>query len=245
MLGLHLLRAVLVAGDIRIDRRNLEASDRRDRARLRLGRSGDADEAARLLLGEDDAAHVRRLALESRGVDVDDRELRVRVLRRHGRDRVAHQEADGDDEVIALLGRGREVRDVVGGALRDQRPALDAVLRLRLLQALVGERVEALVVEAADVRDHRDLHRRARGRVGRLARRRIRRRAAAGGHEGEHDRECGRSDQPALVDITCFLAPKLHSLILCFRAISRIRAGARLVRLSPGRRGQRCGRAAP
>ena len=160
---------------------------------LRLGGGGDADEAACLLLGEDDAAHVRRLALEARGVDVDDRELRVRVLRRHGRHRVAHQEADGDDEVIALLGRRREIGDVVRGALRDQRPAIDAVLRLRLLQALVGERVEALVVEAADVRDHRDLHRRARGRVGRLARRRIGRRAAARGHEGEHDREDGRS----------------------------------------------------
>ena len=145
-----------------------ETADRRDRARRRLGRGSHAGEAACLLLGEDDAANVCRLALEARGVDVDDRELRVRILRRDACDRVAHQETDGDDEVVALLGGRREVRDVVGGALRDQRAALDPVLRLRLLETLVGERVEPLVVEAADVRDQRDLD---RGRLG-LGRRR-------------------------------------------------------------------------
>ena len=190
MLRLQLLRAVLIAGDVRIDGRNLEPADRRDRARRRLGRGSHAGEAACLLLGEDDAANVCRLALEARGVDVDDRELRVRVLRRDAGDRVAHQEPDGDHEVVALLGGRREIRDVVGGALRDQRAALDPVLRLRLLEALVGERVEPLVVEAADVRDQRHLD---RGRLGLGRRRRGRRRggAAAGGHDGESDCEEG------------------------------------------------------
>src|SRR3954447_13476891 len=51
---LHLLGAVLVPGDVRVDGRDLETADRRDRAGLRGGRSCDTGEAACLLLGEDD-----------------------------------------------------------------------------------------------------------------------------------------------------------------------------------------------
>src|SRR3954451_11540619 len=163
---LHLLAAVLVARDVRVDRRDLEAADGRDRARLRRGCRIDTCEAAGLLLGEDDAADVLRLALEARRVDVDDRELRLRVLLCNLGNRVAHEEADGDDEVVTGLGSRRKVRDVVRRALRDEDPALDAVLALGDLEAVVRKRVEALVVEATDVRDHGHLQRRCRLMLG-------------------------------------------------------------------------------
>ena len=156
MFVLDLLRAVLVAGDVRVDRRDLLAADRADHARLRDRRGGDAGEAPCLLLGEQDAARVLRLALERGRRVVDDRELRVREPLRDGRHLVGHQEPDADDEVVAPRPR-REVRDVVGGALREEDAAVDAQLLLGVLQALVRERVEALVVQAADVGHERDL----------------------------------------------------------------------------------------
>ena len=60
-------------------------------------------------------------------------------------------------EVVLLLGQRRQVRDVVGVRLRDQHAALDAELLFGVLQALVGQRVERAVVEAADVGDEADL----------------------------------------------------------------------------------------
>src|SRR6478752_5869941 len=155
---LHLLGAVLVAGDVCVDGRDLETADRRDRAGLGRGRSCDTGEAPCLLLGEHDATDVLRLALEAGRVDVDDRELNLRVLLRDLGDRITHEEADRDHEVVAL-GTSREVRDVVRAALRDEDATLDAVLALRDLEAVVRERVEALVVQAADVGDERHLER--------------------------------------------------------------------------------------
>ena len=104
-------------------------------------------------------------------VDVDDREVRLRILLRDLRDRGRLVEADGDDEVRALPRGLREVRDVGlrrRGLVDD---AVDPELLLRPLQALIGELVEAVVVELVDVRDQDDeclraraARRRSRGR---------------------------------------------------------------------------------
>ena len=131
-----------------------------------------ADEVAGLLLAEEQAADVRGIALELLGDArvVDDRELRVRERLGDRRDRVGHQEADADDQVVALPCRSGQVRDVVAARLRDEDAALDAELRLRLVETLVGEEVERAVVETADVGHERDLERGLR-RCGRRRRR--------------------------------------------------------------------------
>ena len=89
-------------------------------------------------------------------------------------DRVRHQEADGDHEVVVLSRQPREVRNVVGVRLRDEHAPLDPELRLRPLEPLLGEEVEGAVVEPADVGDEADADRRLR----RLVVRRRRGRAA-------------------------------------------------------------------
>ena len=154
---LLLLRARLVAGEERDDGRNGLSADEADGARLVLERGGDAGEVPGLGLGEEDAAGVLRLALERGPRVVDDRELRVREPLGDRCELVAHQEADPEDEVVALACRRGQVRDVVPGRLRDEDAALDAELGLGPLEALVRQIVEALVVEAADVGDDRDL----------------------------------------------------------------------------------------
>ncbi len=90
---------------------------------------------------------------------VDDRELRVRERLRNRRELLGHEEADADDQVVALACRRRQVRDVVGGLLRDEDAALDAELLLRVLETLIGEEVERAVVEPADIGHERDLDR--------------------------------------------------------------------------------------
>ena len=89
--GHRRLGAGLVARDEAVDRRLLEAADGADRlaARLlRLERAEVADEVADLLLAEEEPLDVRRLALQERLVDVDDREVRVgELLRRSPRSR--------------------------------------------------------------------------------------------------------------------------------------------------------------
>src|SRR3954471_2016773 len=170
-----LLRAGLEARDVVVDRRDLLTADGAERAAVVLGVQAReiADQVAGLLLLEEQALDVLGLALQQRRRRVDDRELHVRELLRDRRDRVGHEEADPDHEVVLLLGKRREVRDVVGVGLRDQGAALDPELLLRVLEALVGQEVERAVVEAADVGHEPDLELRA-------ARRRGRRRAAAG-----------------------------------------------------------------
>ena len=59
------------------------------------------------------------------------------------RDRVGHQEADRDDQVVALTCRRRQVRDVVGVALRDEDAPCDAELPLRVLETLVREALKS------------------------------------------------------------------------------------------------------
>ena len=67
----------------------------------------------------------------------------VRELLGDGVGRVRHQEADGDDQVVALLRQGRQVRHVVGARARRQDPALDVELLLGAQQADVRQVVEA------------------------------------------------------------------------------------------------------
>src|SRR5690348_1587950 len=76
-------------------------------------------------------------------------------------------EADADHQPVAVL-RGRlEVRETLVRRFRDEGAALDAELGLRTLEADIGEMVEALVVETADVGHHRDLLGADRPRLGR------------------------------------------------------------------------------
>ena len=98
-------------------------------------------------------------------VDVDDRELRVREEMRSRVDRLRFGEADADYEVVAAARERGQVRDVFGVGRGQAHVELDAELRLRLLHALVGEVVEAAVVQAADVRDEAHLERLPRGGV--------------------------------------------------------------------------------
>src|ERR671918_73435 len=135
-----------------------------------------AGEVPRLLLLEEEAlevgqlARVRLLASLSAVGGVDDGEVRLRELLRGRVRSLGHEEADRDDQVEALVGERREVRDVVRVRLGLQHPDLDAELLRRLLEALVGQRVEAAVVQAADVGDEPDLNvgaRRLLGGVGR------------------------------------------------------------------------------
>ena len=102
-------------------------------------------ESTRLLLLEEQPDDVLRRALERGLVDVDDREARVRILVRHGRERLALREADADDEVVTVLGERLHVGDVVGVGRRLDHAVVGPELRLGALHALERELVEAAV----------------------------------------------------------------------------------------------------
>ena len=133
------LRARLVAGDEAVDRRLLLAADGADdvlaRPPLLLEPGEVADEVAGLLLAEEEAEEVRRLVRLLGLVDVDDREVRLREVRRDGVDRRRLGEADADRQVIALARERREVRDVLLRRLRLEDALLDPELALRALAA--------------------------------------------------------------------------------------------------------------
>src|SRR2546429_344997 len=79
-------------------------------------------------------------------------ELRVRKRGSHVVERAELEEdTDRDDEAVAVLRGGLEVRLPVRRRLGDVDAAIDLQLLDRPLQAHVGQMVEALVVEAADV----------------------------------------------------------------------------------------------
>src|SRR5436190_2528394 len=145
----RLLRAELVAGDPRVDRRDLDACHRTDLLRAHaLGLFGrkDTDQAAALLSGVGDALLVREAADVCDRV-VGDRELDLRVLRRELLHRALEQEARGDDELVAVVYSLLEVRLVVARGMRVVRIRL-AVNRLRgCLQSPDLVFVESVVVE--------------------------------------------------------------------------------------------------
>jgi hypothetical protein len=154
------LGAGLVARDVGVHGRDLLAADGGDGVEALL--LGDlAGQVARQVAGlgllEEQPAHVLGLALERRGGEVDDGEVRVGEALGHRVHRVGHEEPDPEHQVVLLLGQRGEVRHVVRVRLRGDDAALDAELLLRVLQALVGQRVERAVVQAADVRDEADL----------------------------------------------------------------------------------------
>src|SRR5215472_4462658 len=113
-----LVRAVLIPGDVRVDRRDLDTADRADRAGLAavhlLGflRGQNADETADFLRRVGDADLVL-VATDGADRIVGDRELDVRVLLRVLLHRVAEQEAGGDDQVGSSVNGCVVVREVV------------------------------------------------------------------------------------------------------------------------------------
>ncbi len=217
MFGFAQLRAVLVAGDPDVDRRDLQAADRADHllAALLLDhvRGQVADEAAGLVRRVRQALDVRVL-LERRDVDrvVGDREVRVGELLGELVGRVREQEARRDDDVRRLADRGRQVRDVVAHLVRLQRERLDAELALRLVQALELGLVERPVVELADVADERSgdvavIARAGRGPTGTAVV--VAAAAATRRTERDHERQ-GRDERP-----TPFVTH--HRLLLALR----------------------------
>ena len=128
-------------------------------------------------------------------IDVDDREVRVRKVRRHGVDRSRLGEADADRQVIAVTRERRQIRDVVLRRLRLEDALLDSQLRLGTLQPQEREMVEAAVVEPADVGDEPDLELAATRRRGRGIRRGLLPIAATAGSDEEQEgaNECERS----------------------------------------------------
>src|SRR5215207_1773710 len=156
-----LLGAGLEAGDVAVHRRDLLAADRRDdlvaALVLDVERGERAGEVAGLVLLEQQAVDVLRLALHRGLRVVDDREVRVGELLGDGLHRLGHEEADADHDVVLLLGQRGQVRHVVRVGLRRQGAPLDPELGLGPLEALVGELVERAVVQSADVGDESDL----------------------------------------------------------------------------------------
>src|SRR3954470_7023087 len=203
-----LLGAGLEARDVVVHRRDLLAADAGERAAVVLGvqRRQVADEVARLLLLEREPNDVLRLALHQRRRVVDDRELLLGELLRRRLDRVGHQEAVPDDQVVLLRRQRRQVRDVVRVLPGDQNPALDPELLDGALEALVRQLVERAVVEAADVGDEADLDllalRRARGAAARAAAAAVVAATAARGNADGADGQCEgdghRPERPAV-----------------------------------------------
>src|SRR5205823_2576522 len=137
---IHLLGRPLVAGDVVIDRRDLDAADRADRV-LFLGagivlfeNAGNrADQRAGFLLFEQEAFNIGVLQVIALGIGtnpVDDRKVNVGEVAGDRSDRLGHQEADPNDQVIAARGVGRQVGNVLGAHMGLGDVALDAKLAL-------------------------------------------------------------------------------------------------------------------
>ena len=158
------LRTRLVARDEAVDRRLLLPADGRDdgrTARLRRQARGIACEVADLLLLEEQALDVLQVPFV--GVrHVDDREVRLRELLRHGRHRLDLGEPDADHELVSLPRERAQVRDVVGRRLRLDDARTDGKVLRGPLKPDERKMVEAAVVQAAEVGDEADLVRRGR-----------------------------------------------------------------------------------
>src|SRR6266545_208623 len=154
------LHARLVAGLEPLDEVALQAADEADRVRLGLEGGRRADQEGALLLLEADAEEVAVGLRAGVGEAVDDREGRVGALGGRLGDVLGEQEADAEDEPVALVGQAVEQLLAVGAVLvgldvlgRD----LVALLLLGGLQAGEGGVVEGLVAAPADVVDDADL----------------------------------------------------------------------------------------
>ncbi len=146
MSGLTAWRASGVAGLELLDEFVLDATDEADGAGLALQRRGGTDEERALLLGEDERRHV--VGFDDR---VDDGEVGVGSGGRCRGDRVTEQEADTDDEVVAVVD---EARDALGAVAVTGRGALgcdDAEVGDGLVEAGAGGVVERLVATTGDV----------------------------------------------------------------------------------------------
>ena len=132
-----------------------------------LGQLGgeDAGGVAGLVLREDEAGVVRRGVLLRLGL-VDTDELDVRRTLRGSRGGVGHEEADGDDGVVLLVGELLDVVAVVLGVGRLDVLAHAAELLDRSLDTLPGGLVERLVVDLAGVGHQTDAQDLGLGAVG-------------------------------------------------------------------------------
>src|SRR6476646_1601842 len=186
--ALHCLRrAVLVARDVGVDRRDLQTPCHADDfvAHL-LGhlRREDADEAAALLRRVGDALFILEPADVAHGI-VGDRELGVRILLCVLLHRRTEQETGGDDDLRAVVHRSVVVRLIVARGVRHDRECRPAELLRRLLEPLQLVLVEPVVIEACDVAHERGL-------VAGLLRR-VRLRAAKRAADGDRDSERGNA----------------------------------------------------
>ena len=179
--GLDRLCTSLEALGELLHRRDLQAENLTELAGLGQLGGEDAGGVAGLVLGEDEAGVVRRGVLLRLGL-VDTDELDVRRTLRGSRGGVGHEEADGDDGVVLLVGELLDVRRVVLGV-----GGLD-VLRLGAgdglhgsLDAFPGGLVEGLVVDLAGVGDQADAEDGCVGAVAVVARRARGAGAGAGG----------------------------------------------------------------
>ncbi len=155
------LDARLVAGLELLDEAlALLAADEADDVGLGLEGGRGPDQEGAFLLLEPDAQEVLVRLGAAVGEAVDHRELGVGALGGRLGDVLGEQEADAEDQAVALVGQAVQQLLAVGAV----RVGLDvlgldlvALLLLGRLQAGVGRVVERLVASAADVVDDPDL----------------------------------------------------------------------------------------
>src|SRR5450755_32322 len=167
---IDLLSAVLVPGDVVVDRWNGEAAHRRNSVLPKQLRhlalaiyfhlpGNGSNQAASLLLFEGEGCHIGQClavaTVQRRRAAVDDGEIFAGILLGYLVYRAIHEEADGDNEVRALRSLC-QVGYVIAGRLRLNQLLRIAELFSRLCVALVGQLVEALVIDAARVGDDSD-----------------------------------------------------------------------------------------
>jgi hypothetical protein len=182
-------------GDPVVHRRDADAAHRGHGLGLGHHRRHDSGEISGLLRGELQPEHVwqgadslalaaafGRVAVEL----VDAGEVDVgRLLCHLGHGRL-DQEADCDDQVVPVIHRRRQVRQVIIRRLRHVDAARDAELRLCPFEAVDRKLVEAAVIQAAGIGDHanRDRLGSCRSRCGPGSRRAFLVAAAAGSSDG-------------------------------------------------------------
>ena len=203
------LRAVDVTLDEAFHRRDDdEAADDADVAGLAQGSCEDAGEVPRLVFGEEERLAVGHPALVVAGVRhaVDGEELDVRVGLGRIAERIAEQEPDTDDDIRAAVRELGDVRRVVGLARRLDVLGLEAA-RCGFCSgqhALIGRLVEALVIDATDVRYETNAERGVAGdALGWGGCRRLRRSGCRLGRRGRRDRRCRRRSGRGAATATC------------------------------------------